>query len=129
MTRKTRTWLAAAVITLGLAVPANAFPPFPPFQCPWHEAKECPCSSYSCLHYLIPAYYECRAYHTPMRYMYAWYPGDMLLGYALYQYPCRTTSPQSEADKYIEVGRAKKETADASATLPPPPQQKAPQQK
>jgi hypothetical protein len=118
MNRKTRTWLAAVAMTLALAAPACAFPPFPPFQYPWHEAPDCPKSSYCCLHYLTPSLYKCWAYHTSPRYVYGCYPPDAPMDFRILRYPCRATSPTEQAAKYIEVGTAPRNTEANAAQQP-----------
>jgi hypothetical protein len=113
MTHKARFWILTLVLTLWLVPRASAFPPFPPFQCPWHEARDCPRSSYCCLHYVLPSIYTFRAYHRPPTY--ATYLPDG--GYRIDKYCCRISDPTEQALKYIEVGREKSATDPAK---PPP---------
>ncbi len=91
----------AAMVAACAAPPASAFP-FPPFQWPWHQAPDCPRSSYSCLHYALPAIYTCRAHHTPPHYVCGCpVPVEFTL-YRIDRYPCRATSPELQAAHYLE---------------------------
>jgi hypothetical protein len=104
MPRKLR-FAALAVFAGWMTVPhAEAAPPFPPYQCPWSEAPDCPRPSYCCLHYIIPSYYKCRAYHTPPRYV-CGCPVEGLIGYRVDTYPCRISCPSEQAANYQQVGR------------------------
>jgi hypothetical protein len=117
MTSNTRTWLAAVVLTVGFVSQANAAFPFPPFQCPWFESRDCPRSSYCCLHYIVPSLYTCRAYHTPPRLIYGCQTDVSHDAFSVYRYPCRASDPSEQATKYIEVGR---EPGGAAQTTPAP---------
>jgi hypothetical protein len=97
--------LAAALATLAMGATANAFPPFPPFQCPWHQDKNCPRPSYCCLHYWTPSLYTCRAYHTPPTYVYGCPTDPAFSGFRINKYPCRTTSPAEQASEYANLRR------------------------
>lgn len=122
MTGKPRIWLAVLVLTLGLVPAAGAFPPFPPYQCPWHEAKECPCTHYSCCHYFVPALYRWRAYHTPPRYMYG-FPDEMdttFVGYRVDRYPCMSASSAAQSAIYTDTDR--REGAPENGTAEKAPQ-------
>ncbi len=126
MACKARIWLAALVLTLGLVPAAGAFPPFPPFQCPWHEAKECPCTSYSCCHYFVPSYYACRAYHTPPRYIYGCPVDQTFTGYRIDKYPCMSADSRAQTAIYTESGsrqRGVEESASEQTPQAPQPAQ------
>jgi hypothetical protein len=124
MNRTAGKWLAALVVVVGLAAPASAEFPFPPFQCPWHEGPDCPKGDYCCLHYWTPAYYRLRAYHTPPRYVYGCPTDPEYSGVRITAYPCRAVSPEEKALEYIEVGRQKATPGTGPET--PPADEKAP---
>jgi hypothetical protein len=115
MTCRTRIWLAALVLFLGMAGQASAFPPFPPFQWPWCEPRDCPRSSYCCLHYLTPSIYTFRAYHTTPRYVYGCPSDPNFVGYRIDSYHCRASEPIEQAYKYMEVGRDKAPVAEGAS--------------
>jgi hypothetical protein len=107
-------WLAAIALVVGLASSASAAFPFPPYQCPWHEAEDCPKSKYCCLHYWTPKIYRLKAFHTTPRYVYGCPTDPELSGVRITAYPCRAVSPEERAIEYLEVGRQKNEP-DAGA--------------
>jgi hypothetical protein len=115
MISNVRTWLATLFLVLGFVSPAAALP-LPPFQCPWCEDSCCPRPSYCCLHYLVPSIYTCRAYHTPPRYVYGCAPPPGVVGFRVTKYPCFATSPEEQADKYIEVGRGKSQQESVTSS-------------
>ncbi len=105
MTGRVRVGLAATMLALALVPAARAFPPFPPFQWPWHEPRDCPKPSYCCLHYLTPSLYTYRAYHSPPCYTCYGPPTPPLVSFRVDRYACRVTSPAEQASRYIETGR------------------------
>jgi hypothetical protein len=107
MNHRAGLWLRALLLTVGLAAPSRAEFPFPPFQCPWHEAPDCPKGQYCCLHYWAPTYYRVRAFHTPPRYVYGCPTDPELSGVVITSYPCRIATPEDRANEYIAVGRPK----------------------
>jgi hypothetical protein len=127
MSRRARISLAALLLSFGLVAQARAFPPFPPYQCPWHEAPECPRRSYCCLHYLIPALYTYRAYHSPPHYVFCFPPESALIGYRVDSYACRATTSAEQAAKYANFGRRFDDPADVTRrpTVVRPPARKA----
>jgi hypothetical protein len=126
MARKHHVTLAAALAILGMAASANAQPPFPPYQCPWLQDKDCPRSSYCCLHYWAPSYYSFWAYHTPPRYVYGCPTDPAFSGFRIDKYPCRATSSAEQASHYANMRRFDPGAAggEQSPTAPAAPESK-----
>ena len=117
MSRKAAGLVAVVGLTLGLTTRAVAFP-FPPFQCPWHEAPDCPKGSYCCLHYLLPSIYRYRACHTEPRYVYGCPVDPTYTGFRLDTYPCRITSPDEQAANYLQYRNRDVKVPESAANRP-----------
>jgi hypothetical protein len=94
MTGNTRRWLVGAVLTLALAPPVGAGPLWKGKAC---DGADCPPPSYSCLHYVAPALYRCRAFHTPPQHLHAHVLYPEFVRDRVVRYPCPAVDPAVHA--------------------------------